>query len=329
MRKRLLAAFVVVALSALVPGPATAKGSPSAGIPGISILVRVLQAKPEPRAAVPVSQARPVERQAPVKAALPKPVVSNDVVEVPDAISPAADLVRVRTVMYEEGPGASDGPRSGPCAAATTCKSYVLRPARWPAADKTGGIVIPYAVNESQRRSAREPAGALVPAVQRATAQWTHWDSNIVFKYTGTTTATFGATGKDGGCDDGVNSVSWTPLEQGVIGEAGLCFDRKNRLIRDADLALNSVMHWEVVSGSSPRSRHSYDIQSILTHELGHWFSLLDLYSSNDARQTMYGEAKYGDVRKRTPALGDIIGIQTAYRCGAGDSCPRSGIKND
>ena len=43
----------------------------------------------------------------------------------------------------------------------------------------------------------------------------------------------------------------------------------------------------------------------------------------------MMGNEKYGETRKRTLALGDIVGIQLAYPCGSGDTCPRKGIVND
>ena len=91
---------------------------------------------------------------------------------------------------------------------------------------------------------------------------------------------------------------------------------------------MNVTYHWENINGT-PSTRHSMDIRSIVTHELGHWLGLLDLYSSSDVHQTMSGYSKYGETSKRTLALGDVIGIQTAFPCGSGDSCPRTGVAND
>jgi hypothetical protein len=158
--------------------------------------------------------------------------------------------------------------------------------------------------------------------------EWSRWNSNLVFRDTGTSSATFGADGEDGSCDDGTNVVTWERFSPDVIGAAAVCYDRTGRKIRDADLALNAVQHWERVSGE-PESRHSFDIDSILTHELGHWFDLEDLYAAEGSRQTMSGTTEYGEVRKRTLALGDIVGIQKAYACASGDNCPRSGIADD
>jgi hypothetical protein len=62
---------------------------------------------------------------------------------------------------------------------------------------------------------------------------------------------------------------------------------------------------------------------------MGHWLSLLDMYSDTSSAETMHGAADPNETRKRTPALGDITGVQTAYPCRSGDSCPRSGITGD
>jgi hypothetical protein len=188
--------------------------------------------------------------------------------------------------------------------------------------------VIPLASNDEGRRPARADDGIARPALKAAMTEWSRWNSNVVFRDTGSTTAEFAANGKDGSCDDGTNVVTWATFDPGVIGEAVLCFDEAGRVIRDADLALNAAQHWERVSGE-PESRHSHDIQTIYTHELGHWIGFEDIYSEQAARQTMYGVTDYGETRKRTLALGDVTGLQKAYPCGSGDSCPRSGIADD
>jgi hypothetical protein len=237
----------------------------------------------------------------------------------------------IRTVdadAFTDPFGAADAPSTtGPCARATTCPDYLLRSARWPT-DANGTAVINWKFNDEGRRAVRAPAGLLENAVNAAMAQWSHWDSNIVFRYQGLTTAAFGAPGKDGSCADGTNAVTWGKFDPDIIAMAGICTDDAGKLVRDADLALNVTYHWENINGK-PSTRHSIDIQSIVTHELGHWLGLLDLYSPRDIHQTMSGYAGYGETNKRTPALGDIIGVQTLFPCGPGDSCPRTGIVDD
>jgi hypothetical protein len=290
----------------------------------------VLMNIPLMRAPAPTRQPAPARERAAAApaqattstASLPRPAAK--------AVSNAADLIQVRAVLRagDTASGSPDVAVTGPCARANTCPTYQLRPARWPT-DKTGRAVINFAYNDDGRRSARAKAEAAGPALNAAAREWMRWNSNVVLRNVGTTTAGFGATGSDGSCADGHNVVTWSRLEPGAVGEAVICFDKTLRVVRDADLALSSTLHWETVA-SAPRSRHSFDLQEIYTHELGHWLSLIDLYSPESGQyQTMFGDAKYGETRKRTPALGDIIGVEKAYPCGKGDSCPRTGIVND
>jgi hypothetical protein len=203
----------------------------------------------------------------------------------------------------------------------------MLKSARWPV-DISGRAVIPFAYNDEGRRPARAADGITRPALLAAMNEWSRWNANVVFRDTGASTAEFAADGKDGSCDDGTNLVTWRNFSPDVIGQAVICFDKTGRVIRDADLALNATQHWERISGE-PDSRHSHDLQTIFTHELGHWIGFEDIYSERASRQTMFGVTDYGETRKRTLALGDVSGLQTAYPCGSGDSCPRSGIKDD
>jgi hypothetical protein len=241
--------------------------------------------------------------------------------------SSPADLVREVHVLYARSSSGAEASSAGACPRATTCAEHRLRPARWPT-DATGRATITFAYNDDGRRNVRAPQGLLGPALRASLGEWSRWNSNIVFRSQGTTSAAFGAEGPDGSCDDGTNVITWEKFPRDVIGAAVMCFDRTGRVIRDADLALNATQHWERVSGE-PESRHSYDIQSILTHELGHWLGLEDVYSASSSRQTMHGNTQYGETRKRTPALGDVIGLQEAYPCDAGDRCPREGIVDD
>src|SRR5205823_9236144 len=140
----------------------------------------------------------------------------------------------------------------------------------WPH-DKNGTSVIDWKFNDEGRRAVRAQPGLLESAVHGAMAQWSHWDSNIAFRYQGLTTAHFGDTGKDGSCADGTNVITWDKFQDpGIIAMAGICTDKTGKIVRDADLALNVTYHWENINGT-PATRHDVDIRSIVTHELGHW----------------------------------------------------------
>jgi hypothetical protein len=326
-RTRVLAAVTVVAALALVPVQAEGgRRTVADRVPGVSVLIKVLAptaSKPPVKVAAPAPVAKaPAER-----AVAPAPKPESQAVEVDVPFDKGIREMERDTFEdpFAMPPGSE--PSSGPCAKATTCPSYQLRQFRWKT-DDTGKVTIPWKFNDEGRRNLRAPAGLLESATRSSMAQWSRWNSNIAFSYAGTTAAKFAADGKDGSCTDGTNVVTWDRFDPSVIAVAAMCMDRTGRVIRDADLALNVSFHWEDVRGE-PESRHSFDIRSIVTHELGHWLGLIDLYSSSDVHQTMSGYSKYGEASKRTLALGDIIGIQTAYPCSNADACPRSGIADD
>ena len=54
------------------------------------------------------------------------------------------------------------------------------------------------------------------------------------------------------------------------------------------------------------------DVQSVATHEAGHWIRLVDLYYQDNDEMTMYFEVPYNDITRRTLAWGDIAGVRCA-----------------
>ena len=326
-RRLVLAAAAFVTLAVVVPGADVARGPVVArGAQTRAVVIKLAAdslntpeaasaTKPaavEPRAATPRTRAQTPAEHAPSE--------------------PAVDAGATREVVFAEHAG-SDGPSaattsSGRCPRASTCDVHTLMPARWKT-DATGKLTLKWRYNDAGRRNLRAPAGLLESALRTGMAEWERWNSNVDFFYSGTTTALFGARGPNGSCDDGTNTIGWARLDPGTIAEVMTCVDSTGRRIVDADLALNVTWHWEDIQGE-PESRHSYDIRSIVTHELGHFVGALgDLYSSDALYQTMMGNEKYGETRKRTLALGDIVGLQLAYPCDSGDTCPRRGIVDD
>lgn len=247
-----------------------------------------------------------------------------------DSAAPAPKTRQTIEILYSERHDNSERPRaasSGRCPKATTCTVHQLQRARW-STDSTGKLTLKWKYNDAGRRNLRAPEGLLESAIRSGMAEWRKWNSNVNFAYGGLTTATFGARGRDGSCDDGTNTLGWAKMDREIIAQVITCLDSSGRRVVDTDLALNVTQHWEDIQGA-PESRHTFDIRSIVTHELGHVLSLADLYSSDALHMTMMGNARYGETRKRTLGLGDVIGVQTAYKCGSGDSCPRKGIVND
>ena len=322
-RRRLIAAACAVLASVTVPTVAVSRTHvvPPPQAQGVYVRIPIFDPS-SPRAEnVKVPSVPGVRTEA--LPAQPKPQAETT----PSLAGPGIRSVDADAFSDPFGGDTPAAATTGPCAKASSCPSYQLRSARWPA-DTNGTSAIGWKFNDAGRRAVRAPAGLLENAVNASMAQWAHWDSNIQFRYQGLTTQPFGAIGKDHSCADGTNVVTWDKFDPDIIAMAGICTDNSGRIVRDADLALNVTYHWEQVNGK-PSTRHSIDIQSIVTHELGHWLGLLDLYSAQDVHQTMSGNAGYGETNKRTPALGDIIGIQKLFPCGVGDACPRTGIVDD
>lgn len=325
----IVSAATVAALTVLVPGPRATESRLAEARDGAREQLVDVSA---PRVGAPTAEttvgvaapAAPANHK--VRAPAPKAAGRGDAV--PDDVGdPATFVSHVDTLGTDDFFGGGEAPSDGVCPNATTCDVNQVRHQKWKTS-KDGTLEIAWKFNDEGRRNLRAPAGLLEGSVRRGMAEWSRWNSNIVFTYAGTTTATFGADGRDGSCDDGTNTVTWHRFDPSVIAAVVTCMDPKTNSVRDADLALNVTQHWEHVSGE-PDSRHTFDIDSIVTHELGHWLSLLDLYDSRSFRQTMMGNAVYGETRKRTLGLGDVVGLQTAYPCGKDDTCPRKGVVDD
>ncbi len=321
-----------MAVAALLPGVVItpAQVTVTGDIPG-----------PDPRIELTAPQAPADDTEAPVTADVPQTAATTpsateaaperaEVAAAPgpdDGSDPATWVSSVDVLGFDDLGPQEPAAGGGPCPKATTCDANVVRPQRWKTSTD-GTLTIPWRFNDEGRRNLRAPTGLLESAVRAGMSEWMRWNSNIRFAYAGTTTASFAEKGDDGSCADGINTITWTRMDASIIAAVGTCVDPKTNTVRDADLALNVTQHWEDIVGE-PQSRHTFDIRSIVTHELGHILSLLDLYDAGSLRQTMMGNAEYGETRKRTLALGDVIGLQTAYQCGKGDTCPREGIVDD
>lgn len=56
-----------------------------------------------------------------------------------------------------------------------------------------------------------------------------------------------------------------------------------------------------------------FDLQSTITHEIGHWMFLNDIYRDGEAKLTMYGYTLENTTDQRTLGKGDIHGLNIIY----------------
>ena len=168
---------------------------------------------------------------------------------------------------------------------------------RWAADPSTHSTRVSYRVN---------PGGIAgsEAAVDSAAAVWNAAGANFRFVDGGTTSAGSSMTSLDGH-----NDIGWAGgLPSGVIAQAMYAYNWNGELI-ESHVTFSTGFAWGDGSG------RTMDIQSIATHEIGHWLSLRDLYGSGDSSKVMYGYSDFGDV-KRTLSSGDTAGIIWIYGAG-------------
>jgi hypothetical protein len=166
--------------------------------------------------------------------------------------------------------------------------------AKWSGINPT----VPYRVNEGG-------VSGRLAAVNAGANSWSNAGANFSFSYGGTTSATTRN-------QNGVNEVLWQDLPTGVLGAANMW--GSGSTITECDFAFNTDYTWNTAS-TCPSGQ--YDVQSIGTHELGHWLSLRDLYGDKagypqDTAKVMYGRSSSGQT-KRTLHSHDILGIKWIY----------------
>ena len=223
-------------------------------------------------------------------------------------------VLMIAGTIVSAGPaeaGKPTKPSSCPLPPTELCTSYMQLGAKW--ATRT----ITYYVNE-----AGAPEG-FSSAIQAGFDEWEYelkspeveaaypGDlSNIDFVYGGLTTRSSEAHG------DGFNVVGFEP---------GLCehcayanLRSKRRAISEADITFSTNL------GPSPEvfmtdvtcptlDCNKYDIQSIAAHEVGHFIGLGHVAADSEAALVMYPSTLRNEIRDRTLAAGDILGVRSLY----------------
>jgi len=147
-------------------------------------------------------------------------------------------------------------------------------------------------------------------AVQVGAATWSNAGAAFSFKYNGSHSNT------DVGANLN-NDIMWSnSLPEGTLAQASSWGTAG--VMEEADIAFNdSYYDW---SSDNTPGASELDIQSIITHELGHWLTLRDLYgnigSQNDVAKVMYGRGGPSEL-KRELHSDDVAGILYIYGASA------------
>ena len=171
-----------------------------------------------------------------------------------------------------------------------TNADYKLLPFRWT-------VTATYWINPSNKYGF--PTTAVVTAITASAGTWDSYTSFTVFSYQGTTSLSAGKR-------DNYNVISWGSYRKGVIAVTYIWYSGAQ--ILETDTRMNTLYKWSLTGETG-----KMDVKNIMTHELGHWCGLDDLYSDVDYWLTMYGYSKYGETYKQTLGLGDILGLEAVY----------------
>lgn len=115
--------------------------------------------------------------------------------------------------------------------------------------------------------------------------------------------------------NDGVNTVRWAmaqgdpDIERGVLALTFVAYRASDGVVSDADVVLNAVdFAWTTDAASC---MNAYDLESALTHELGHALGMA--HSVGHADATMFATGEACEILKRDLSSDDVEGIVALY----------------
>lgn len=194
---------------------------------------------------------------------------------------------------------------------AVVCNPSTSDPTNYLLADWHLPSQVRYKVNPSVPSSI---ASNLSTIVANSFAPWSTAVSGAVTFVNG------GTTSKARASNDGENIVAWGRVSYpNALGVTYIWYRVSDGLVVNVDTIMNKRVSWSWTNPSTidPDSTcgnlTTYDAQDILTHEVGHWVGLDDMYETVVKDSTMYGYGQKGELKKDTLSSGDIQGAKAVY----------------
>lgn len=102
------------------------------------------------------------------------------------------------------------------------------------------------------------------------------------------------------------------PLAKGALAITVITFDAAAGRILDADILLNGQHQFDSFTPNvEPEAPRAYDLQNVLTHEIGHVLGLGE--EMQDEAATMYAFSQPGETTKRELEPADLLAISQLY----------------
>lgn len=115
---------------------------------------------------------------------------------------------------------------------------------------------------------------------------------------------------------DGKNIIAWGRTSGSALGVTYIWYYPSTGLVAEVDTIMNKKFPWSWTpyAINACINENTYDAQDILTHELGHWLGLDDMYDAvNYQNATMYGYGSKAEIKKDTLTIGDTSGVAAIY----------------
>jgi len=118
------------------------------------------------------------------------------------------------------------------------------------------------------------------------------------------------ATTQTNPCTDQPNSIRWAPIDGpgGIAGSTSTCYLAGLKEIVGFDMVLDSQESWGTTGAATV-----LDVGNTVAHEFGHAVGLGHVGAPKDGCLTLYKFVIDGEIQKRTPGLGDKLGLAKLY----------------
>ena len=139
------------------------------------------------------------------------------------------------------------------------------------------------------------------------------WQSELNYKAFGANNPNVLADGPDGSFPDGKNEIQFGAIADAGILAATTIWGQFEGPVEDRYIVETDILFNENQKFTLDGSADSYSFKNILTHELGHWLGLGDIYDETCKEATMYGYASKGETKKTSLLKIDSDALRTLY----------------